>query len=70
MIEQLITDNPGWKLRLRIEDCMNPKELKHLRFVGEQYNDEGELTKSSTYEFFLDKEEITKLYTTLANGAK
>lgn len=70
MIEQLITDTPAWKLRLTVKDCMRPEGLKHLSFSGEQYNDEGELTESSTYDFFLNKEEIAKLWMTLANGVR
>jgi hypothetical protein len=70
MIEQLITDNPGWKLRLKVNDCGRPIGLKHLTLTGEQYNNEGELTDTSTYDFFLDKEEIAKLWMALANGVK
>lgn len=70
MIEQLITDQPAWKLRLKVNDCMRPEGLKHLSFTGEQYNDKGELIEASTYDFFLEKEEIVKLWTTLANGVR
>ncbi len=70
MIEQLITDNPGWKLRLKINDCYRPVGLKHLMLTGEQYNDKGELIESSTYDFFLNQEEIAKLWMTLANGVR
>jgi len=70
MIEQLITDNPAWKLRLKVNNCYRPAGLKHLMFTGEQYNDEGELTNTSTYDFFLTQEEIAKLWTTLANGVR
>ena len=70
MIEQLITDNPAFKLRLKVNDCMKPVGLKHLSFTGEQYNDKGEMTNSSTYDFFLNKEEISKLWTILANGVR
>lgn len=70
MIEQLITDTPSWKLRLKVKDCMRPEGLKHLSFSGEQYNDKGELTESSTYDFFLNQEEIAKLWMTLANGVR
>lgn len=70
MIEQLIIDKPDWKLRFRVNNCDYPQGLKHLMFTGEQYNDKGELTNSSTYDFFLDKEEIATLWMTLANGVK
>lgn len=61
MIEQLITDTPAWKLRLKAKDCIRPEGLKHLSFSGEQYNDKGELIESSTYDFFLNQDEIAKL---------
>jgi hypothetical protein len=70
MIETLITDKSDWKLRFRVTDCVQPKEIKHLMFTGEQYNDKGELTNTSTYDFFLNQEEITKLWMTLANGVR
>lgn len=70
MIEQIITDRSDWKLKLRVNDCDHPIGLKHLTFTGEQYNKEGELTNASTYDFFLNKEEIAKLWTTLANGIR
>lgn len=70
MIEQLITDQPAWKLRLKIKECLTPEGLKHLSLTGEQYNNDGELTETSTYDFFLNEEELTRLWTTLANGVK
>lgn len=70
MIEQLITDKAEWKLKLRVNNCDHPTNLKHLMFIGEQYNKEGELTNTSTYDFFLDRDEIATLWTTLANGVK
>lgn len=70
MIEKLITDQPAWKLRLKVNDCLRPENLKHITLTGEQYNDEGELTTSSTYDFFLTSDEVSNLSTTLADGVK
>lgn len=67
MIEQIISDKPQFKLRLTVVNCNEPKDMKHLKFTGEQYNSEGKITDSSTYDFFLDKKEVIKLWTTLAN---
>ena len=61
MNEKLITDRPEWKLKVFSNDCDSPNGLKHLKFTGEQYNEEGELTSSSTYDFFLNKEELSVL---------
>ncbi len=68
MIQTTITNREDWKLRFHIKDCEHPEGLKHLVFTGEQYNDKGELTNSSTYDFFLDKSEIKILRATLTNG--
>jgi len=57
----LVRDDAAFKLRVNVSNCVNPTELKYLQFVGEQYNDEGELTNSSTYEFFLEDHHIAKL---------
>jgi hypothetical protein len=35
--------------------------MRHLRFTGEQYNKEGEMTNSSTYDFFLEENEVFTL---------
>ena len=57
----LITDKPDWKLRLSVDDCVLPKDLKEIKFIRETYNDKGELTDESTYQFFLTKKELINL---------
>ena len=57
----LITDRSDWKLRVKITPIASPTGYKHFQFIGEQYNDKGELTSSSTYDFFLDKDEVNQL---------
>jgi hypothetical protein len=61
----LITDRPDWKLRLRVDDCVAPKDLKEIKFIRETYNDKGELTDESTYQFFLTKRELIDLSNSL-----
>ena len=60
-IEKYITNRDDWKLKFQMEDCMSPKSIKHLRFTGEQYDTEGNMTNSSSYDFFLDEKEINAL---------
>lgn len=60
-IEEMITDRQDWKLKVSIDACEYPSELKYLKFTGQQYNKEGELTLTSTYDFFLNKEEMLKV---------
>jgi hypothetical protein len=57
----LITDRPDWKLRLKVDDCVLPKDLKEIKFIRETYNNDGELTDESTYQFFLTKRELINL---------
>ncbi len=57
----IITDRKDWKLRLSITPMDSPEGYKHFKFIGEQYNDLGELTNSSSYDFFLNKEEVSAL---------
>ena len=61
----LITDKPDWKLRLSVDDCVLPKDLKEIKFIRETYNAKGELTDESTYQFFLTKRELIDLSNSL-----
>jgi hypothetical protein len=57
----LVRDDTAFKLRVKVSNCLSPSDLKYLQFVGEQYNDKGELTETSAYEFFLEDHHIAKL---------
>jgi hypothetical protein len=57
----LVRDEAAFKLRVKVSNCLNPADLKFIEFVGEQYNNDGELVNSSTYEFFLENQHIAKL---------
>ena len=57
----LVRDDAAFKLRVKVNNCLNPQDLKHLQFVGEQYNDKNELIETSTYDFFLENHHIAKL---------
>jgi hypothetical protein len=57
----LVRDDAAFKLRVKVNTCMNPQNLKHLQFIGEQYNDKNELLETSTYDFFLEDQHIAKL---------
>lgn len=60
-IKEVLTNRDDWKLKFHMEDCLSPKGMRHLRFTGEQYNKEGEMTNSSTYDFFLEENEVFTL---------
>lgn len=60
-MNSLITDRSDWKLRVVTNNIDSPEGYKHFQFIGEQYNDKGELTNSSSYDFFLNKDEVNRL---------
>jgi hypothetical protein len=57
----LIRDDAAFKLRGKMTLCPNPNNLWCIEFTGEEYNDKGEIGKSSTYQFFLEPEHIKKM---------
>lgn len=61
MKEFLIRDETAFKLRGTMKQCLRPDNLWCVEFTGEQYNDQGEMTEASTYQFFLTEEHITKM---------
>ena len=61
MKEFLIRDDPAFKLRGKMIPCMNPTSLWCIEFTGEEYNDKGEMSNTSTYQFFLEEEHIKKM---------
>lgn len=60
-IKEYITNKDNWKLKFHMEDCLSPKGMRHLRFTGEQYDKEGNMTNSSSYDFFLQESEVFRL---------
>ena len=57
----LVRDDAAFKLRVKVNNCIRPADLKHLQFIGEQYNDKGEMIETSTYDFFLEDQHINTL---------
>lgn len=64
----IANDQPGFKLRVSVSDCVAPSDLKHLVFTGEQYNDQGEKMQESSYNFFLTQEQVADLSENLKNA--
>jgi hypothetical protein len=50
----LIRDENAFKLRAKVYKCDGIKDLNCIEFTGEQYNNDGDLTDTSTYQFFLE----------------
>lgn len=61
MIERIIKEDDTFRLILRKQACLKPKGVFNLEFVQEQLDDEGEITATSTYQFFMKEQEIQKL---------
>ena len=60
-VKEILTNRDDWKLKFQTEDCLSPRGMRHLRFTGEQYNKEGEMTNTSSYDFFLEETEVFRL---------
>ncbi len=61
MKEFLIRDDAAFKLRGTMKQCVRPEDLWCVEFTGEQYNDQGEIINTSTYQFFLNNEHIANM---------
>ena len=66
MKEFIAKEALDFKLRVRVNDCLQPEGVKHLQFINEQYRD-GELVTDSTYDFFMTDAEIRTLCQGLAS---
>ena len=53
-----LTNSSCFKRYVTIDDCLRPENLKNVEIVNEEYNDKGELTNTSTYQFMLTLSEI------------
>jgi len=62
MKEFLIKDEAAFKIRVEVKPCAALKDLNALYFIQEVWGEDDEILHTSTYEFFLTKEEITKLW--------
>ena len=59
--EFLIRDETAFKLRGKMNRCQGLNSLWCVKFTGEQYNENGELTNESTYEFFLEDNHVKNM---------
>jgi hypothetical protein len=61
MKEFLIRDEDAFKLRGKMSRCVRPANLWCVEFIGESYNDKGEIVNTSTYQFFLEEAHISNM---------
>lgn len=59
-MKTIIKENDGFRLTLKKEPCLMPVGLNNIEMIQEQLKD-GEVTQSSTYQFFMTAEEMNTL---------
>lgn len=57
----LIVDEPEFKMRVDYCNPVSPFNTKGYKIIRELYNKEGELTSSTSYEFYIPTEKILLL---------
>lgn len=62
----IIKEDDGFRVRVESWECLAPKGLYNLDFIQESLKN-GEVTNSSTYNFFMTKNELKKLSESLNN---
>ncbi len=61
MKEVIIKDTQGFQLRVKKWECAVPKGLYAVHFTQATKNTEGKIDMESTYEFFLDQNDLDKV---------
>ena len=61
MKEFIVKESTGFRLRVKSWKCISPSDLNSLEFIQESKDDTGDVTESSTYQFFLTDLEIKSL---------
>ena len=59
--EMVIKEQPGYRLTLKKHKVIAPKGLFSLDMTQESLKEDGTVTDSQTYNFFLTKEELQSL---------
>jgi hypothetical protein len=59
--EMTIKENAAYRVRLEKWEVANPKGLFNVDIIQESLNDKGEVRETSTYNFFMTKEEMQAL---------
>lgn len=59
--EFTVKENKAFRVRVEAQECLAPKGLISLNFIQECLNKDGGVDHSSTYNFFMTKDEINNL---------
>ena len=63
--EMIVKQSESFRLRMEKFECLNPKGTFNIDLINESLNSEGEVTQSSTYNFFMTKSELNSLASAL-----
>ncbi len=61
MKEIIVKDTQGFQLRVKKWECQNPKGLYAVNFIQATKDKNGNIDNESTYEFFMDHKDLTKV---------
>ena len=61
MKEFTVKENAGFRLRVKSWKCLSPSNLNSIEFINESLDENGEVTNQSTYNFFMEDNEIKTL---------
>lgn len=59
--EFTVKDTSGFRLRVKSWKCIAPADLNSIEFIQECKDDNGDVSMTSTYSFFMTDNEISKL---------
>ena len=59
--EMTVKESEGFRLRLVKHEVISPKGLMSIDFINESLKEDGTVGQSSTYNFFMTKEELQSL---------
>ena len=65
--EFTVKDKESFRLRVKTWECIAPKDLHAIHFIQETKDNKGEVESTSTYDFFMSKEELQTLIKGLSN---
>jgi hypothetical protein len=64
-IEMVVKQSESFRLRMEKFECLSPKGTFNIDLINESLNSKGEVTESSTYNFFMTAEELKSLSSAL-----
>jgi len=59
--EAVIKESEGFRVRLEKHEVLSPKGLFNIDLINESFDKNGNLVDSSTYNYFMTKEELERL---------